>query len=229
MVNSQPLIPSFLTLWQEAKKGKSIARILTNLALARWRDEVKGIVLDLACGKKPSYQRFLHLIGNDRVQVIGVDVNPSYCPTVVADLTHPLPFKTESIDVVILSSFFYIPPDPERILQEVRRVLKNGALLLLTAPLVFHYNPEPTDHWRFTEEGLKRLLSRSGLLVEELIPIGERWTAAAYLLSPFLRPRWLVAPIVYWLCLKLDAWTVKKFKRLPRCPIGYVVKARKAK
>jgi len=229
MVNSQPLIPSFLTLWQEAKRGKSIYRILTNLALAQWRDEVKGIVLDLACGKEPSYRRFMNLTGNDTLQLVGVDINPSYHPTVVADLTLPLPFKTESVDAIILSGFLHIPPDPERTLQEIRRVLKNGSLLLLTVPFVFHYHPEPTDHWRFTEEGLKRLLSRSGLLVEELIPIGERWTAVAFLLSPFLRPRWLVAPIVYWLCLKLDEWTVKKFKRLPRCPIGYVVKARKAK
>lgn len=229
MVDSHPLTASFLMLWQESTRGKSIGRILTNLALAQWRDEVKGIVLDLACGKEPSYRRFLNMTGNDTLQLVGVDINSSYHPTVVADLTHPLPFKTESVDAIILSSFLYIPPDPEWILQEIRRVLKNGSLLLLTAPLVFPYNPEPTDHWRFTEEGLKWLLSRSGLLVEELIPIGERWTAAAYLLSPFLRPRWLVAPIVYWLCLKLDAWTVKKFKRLPRCPICYVAKARKAK
>lgn len=137
-----------------------------------------------------------------------------------------LPFKDAVADVVIVSSLLSISPDPNAVLGEVQRVLKLGGWLLLTAPLVFPHVPDPTDHWRFTEESLQLLLRRNSFVEATIIPFGGRFSAAAYLLSPFLRPRWLVAPIVYWVCLKLDAWA-KRFRRLSACPIGYVARARK--
>jgi SAM-dependent methyltransferase len=216
---------SFRTLWREAARGKSIGRILANETLRRWGGQIRGVVLDLACGREPSYWRVLELGDNEQVRLVGVDYNLAFRPAVVADLTRPLPFKDGVADGVIASSFLCILPDPGTFLGEVQRVLKPGGWLLLTAPLIFPYNPEPTDYWRFTEEALRLLLRHSGFVGADITPFGGRFSAAAYLLSPFLRPRWLVAPFVYWLCLKLDAWT-KRF-RLPECPIGYVAKARK--
>lgn len=186
---------------------------------------MSGVVLDLACGKNPSYWRVLGLKNNKRVYLVGVDFNIAYCPTVVSDLTCPLPFKDASAHAVIVSSFLYIISDPKAFLKEVWRVLKPGHCLYLTAPLIFPYTPEPTDHWRFTEDGLRFLLCQAGFVELQIFPVGGRFSAIAYLLSPFLRPRWLVAPLVYFLSLKLDSWT-KRF-RLPDCPIGYVVKAKK--
>jgi len=213
-------------LFKEVGQGKSIGRILINEALSQWRDEVKGVVLDLACGSNPSYRRFLDLTKKTSVYLVGVDHYPTCFPTIVADLTCSLPFKSKTVEAVILANFLNIPPDPARILSEVYRVLKEGGLLLLSVSFVFPYNPEPTDHWRFTAEALRLLLRQSGFTEVAVVPIGERWTAAAYLLSPFLRPRWLVAPLVYWACLRLDDWTKMRFKGLAPCPIAYVVKAR---
>lgn len=184
-----------------------------------------GLVLDFACGQSPSYWQVLELKDNPGVRLIGVDYNPLLRPTVVADLNIPLPFKNNTADLVIVSSFLYIVRDPRAFLCETRRVLKQGGTLILSVPLIFPHVPEPSDYWRFTEESIKYLLSLSGFTNFTIIPIGERWTAAAYLLDPFLRPRWLIAPLVYWICLKLDTWTTKRFK-LPKCPIGYVIKAR---
>lgn len=216
----------FKTLWQEATHGKSIGRILMNETLRQWQGEISGVILDLACGRDPSYRRLLGLKENEeKLHLVGLDYNPAFRPTVVADLTRPLPFKDAVADGVIVSSFLYIVSDPNALLGEVQRVLKSGGWLLLTAPLVYPHTPEPTDYWRFTEESLRLLLRRSGFVEAAIMPFGGRFSAAAYLLSPFLRPRWLVAPIVYWVCLKLDAWA-KRF-RLSACPIGYVVRARK--
>jgi SAM-dependent methyltransferase len=217
---------SLAVLITEVARGKSIARILTNRALSEWAEEIHGVVLDLACGAISSYWRVLGLEG--RGCVIGVDLDQSVRPTVVADLTQSIPLGSESCDAAILSSYLYIPAEPERALSEVWRVLKKGGHLILSAPLVFPYTPEPTDHWRFTEQALRLVLSRCGFVIEQLIPVGGRWTAAAYLIGPFLRRPWLAACIVYWLALKLDFWTQRWSRRLAACPIGYVVKARKS-
>lgn len=183
-------------LWSEARRGKSIGRILQNQVLAQWRDEIKGIVLDLACGAQSSYRRILGLEANvNCTHVVGVDYNKAYRPQIVADLTEGLPFKDAIADTVILWNFLYILSNPEKVLSDIRRVLKNRGRLLLTAPLIFPYNPEPTDYWRFTEEGVRYLLQRTGFSVESLVAIGGLWTSVAYLLGPFLRPRRLIPPL----------------------------------
>ncbi len=183
----------FRVLWCQAKQGKSVMRILTNWVLAQWRDEVKGLVLDLACGTEPSYRRILGLTETGHERLVSVDYNPACRPTIVADLTRTLPFRDRVADTAILSSFLYIPPEPVTVLQE---------------------------------EGLRYVCARAGFRIESIVPIGGRWTAVAYLIAPFLRPRWLVAPVVYCICLYLDMWTSRWFTQLPPCPIGYVVKAR---
>ena len=212
-------------LWSEAIRGKSIGRILTNEIIRQWRGQSGGVILDLASGREPSYWRILGFKDSQTIRLVSVDCNPAVRPMVVADLTRPLPFKDEVADGAIVASFLYIVPDPLALLKEVQRVIKSGGWLLITAPLVFPYTPEPTDYWRFTKEGLQLLLRNSCFEQIDIHSAGGRFSSVAYLLSPFLRPRWLVAPIVYWLCLKLDAWA--KHFGLPECPIGYVVMARK--
>jgi SAM-dependent methyltransferase len=196
-----------------------------NECLKLWREEIRGTVLDLACGQEPSYRRILGLKNSEKVHLVGIDYNRALRPTIVADLIHSIPIKDATADVVIVSGFLHIPPDPKEFLKEVKRVLKPGGCLILTAPLVFPYTPEPTDYWRFTEEGLSWLLYNAGFTDFEIVPVGNRFSAVAFLLGPFLRPRWIVASLVYLLCLFLDR-IVTYFKLRP-CPIGYVVFARK--
>ncbi len=217
---------SLSRLWSEAARGKSIARILANEVFQQWEHDVQGTVLDLACGRAPSYRRILGLTGELNLQLVGVDLSLEKQPSVVADLNAPLPFEDRSADTVIVSSFLYISAEPGGILREILRVLKHGGALLLSVPLVYPHNPEPTDYWRFTEEALRLIVDQAGFAEFLVVPFGGRWTAAAYLLSPFLRPVWLIAPVVYWLCLKMDVWTGKRFSST-QCPIGYVAKARK--
>lgn len=55
------------TIWREAARGKSIYRILMNETLRQWKDEISGVVIDLASGREPSYWRFLELKNNPKV------------------------------------------------------------------------------------------------------------------------------------------------------------------
>jgi SAM-dependent methyltransferase len=156
--------------------------------------------------------------------VIKVDRAMHYRPSVVADLRTVLPFADGIADTVILSQYMNIAPDPVGLLGEMRRVLKPQGVAILSVNLIAPHNPEPNDYWRFTAEGLRRLFEQAGFTSVEVLALGNRWTAAAYILYPFLRPRRLVAPPIYWTCLRLDAITAA-YSRLPSCPIGYVVRA----
>jgi SAM-dependent methyltransferase len=215
----------FGVIWREARLGKTIGRIQSNVILQQWREEIRGLVLDLGCGQSPSYGRLLGLGNGTEIRLVRLDYNPIFHPTVVADLSQGIPFKGETADLLILSSVLYILPRPEELIREARRVLKPHGKLFLVAPLIFPHHPEPTDYWRFTEQTLQLLLRETGFLQPTIVPFGGRWTAAAYLLAPFLRPQRLVAPLAYWLSMRLDAWTEKWFMQPPKCPIGYVVKA----
>lgn len=213
----------FRYIWQE--RGKSVARIMINWVLQQWRDEVTGLALDLGSGYSPSYWRLTGWKVNPKIWLVSVDCDLAVRPSVVADLSLPLPFKDGIADSVIVGGVLMLLPDPLAALNEARRLLKPGGVFTLYTALIFNYNPAPHDYWRFTEDALRFLLERAGFVNVTVVPVGGRWTAAAYLLSPFLRPRQLVPPFSYWLCLKLDAWTEKSL-RLPKCPIGHIVKAR---
>ena len=54
-----------------------------------------------------------------------------------------------------------------------QRVLKRGGFLYLQVPFVIGYHPGPTDFWRFTKEGVREILARSGLeCVEIRVAVG---------------------------------------------------------
>jgi SAM-dependent methyltransferase len=214
-------------VWRGVREGKGVWRILFYQALGSWRHEMQGLVLDLASGPRPGYTRVLELTRSSKIVRIRVDHDPSFSPTVAADLTRGVPFRDGVADVVIASGFLHILAKPVVFLAEVRRVLKPGGTLLLATNLVYPYSPEPADYWRFTEAGLAHLLGEAGFVDVQIVPLGGRWSSAAYLLEPVFRPRPIVPPLAYWACMRLDAWTERRF-RWPRCPIGHVVLARAA-
>jgi SAM-dependent methyltransferase len=214
---------------RETLRGKTIGRILLNWALQEHAAQIRaaassGLWLDLAGGQSPSYHRVLGLPSANICPVM-VDIHAPGCPGVVADLNRPLPFREASAAVVVLLNALYIFPDPQSVLRDTARVLKPGGLLTLVAPLVFDENPEPHDYWRFTSEGLRLMLNPASLSGVELTAIGERWTSAASLLTPFLRPK-LVRAVVYLLADWLDSLTSRHF-RLQPCPMAYLALARK--
>lgn len=68
-----------------------------------------------------------------------------------------IPFVSGQFDLVICTQVLEYIPEPAAVLAEVRRVLKPGGRLLLSAPAVF---PRDSDHdlWRFSPGSLQSLL-----------------------------------------------------------------------
>ena len=78
-----------------------------------------------------------------------------------------LPYADKSFDVVIVSNALHIVPQPEKALQEIRRVLKDGGLLI--APTFTHAENS------FSGKVRAFFMKLAGL------PLHSRWTSEEYL------------------------------------------------
>ena len=78
-----------------------------------------------------------------------------------------LPYAEESFDVVIVSNALHIVPQPEKALAEIRRVLKDGGLLI--APTFTHAENS------FSGKVRAFFMKLAGL------PLHSRWTSEEYL------------------------------------------------
>jgi SAM-dependent methyltransferase len=79
-----------------------------------------------------------------------------------------IPVEEGRYDAVLCTQVLAHIPDPAACLRELRRVLKPGGALWLTAPLFFQENEPPYDFFRFTQHGLRHLLREAGLEEQRL-------------------------------------------------------------
>ncbi len=213
----------FLDLIKETRKGKTIGRTLFNWKIRERTKDLKGAVVDLGSGKNASYKRYI--MGKPE-KIINIDINPDTDPEIIADINKTLPLPDGFADAVFLFSVVYILENPEEVLKEIRRILKFEGRFLMSAPFIFNEAKEPADYWRFTSSGIYKLLRNAGFKNIEIEPVGERFTAAAYLTS-FIFVFWPVKFLLYILAISLDKLMPDKMKLKQPAPIGYFVTARK--
>ena len=72
-----------------------------------------------------------------------------------------LPFPDNSFDLVVSDQVLeHVEGDPFLAVEECRRVLKPGGIVIHTAPLLIQIHGYPSDFWRFTPDGLALLCQR---------------------------------------------------------------------
>ena len=120
----------------------------------------KGMsVLDNGCGRG----EFLHAFSSFGMKAVGTDVS-NYCKDVkVVDLNKGcLPFPDNYFDVVFSKSVIEHITDTEHYMDEMRRVLKMGGILILMVPdwetqyKIFYQ--DPTHIHPYTVKSIERLL-----------------------------------------------------------------------
>jgi len=213
----------FFNTIKAAMRGQSIYRVLSQQCLKENSPVLRGKVIDLAGGGKNNYFDCLNLRD---VDYINADIKSAPGVDLVLDLTKPLPLENNYFDSALLFNCLYIFEDPARVLREIPRVIKPGGFLLLITPFVFNEAPEPTDYWRFTSQGLRKVLSESGFNDIKIIPFGERFSASVYLLNKFLVLNFL-RPLFYLSAILLDKLVPSSVKKNHPCPLGYLAIAQK--
>jgi len=127
-------------------------------------------VLDIGCGNRPYEELFAPYTG----RYIGNDVNAGPGVDIVSSAEN-IDLPDESCDAVLLLQTLEHVNDPLKVLTEVNRLLTKEGYAFITIPACFCYHPgiekyvpgkEATnpiypDYWRWTQAGIKKLISEN--------------------------------------------------------------------
>jgi len=150
-----------------------------------------------------------------------------------------LPFKDNSLQVVISQEVLEHLPEPDVSIAEAFRVLKPGGRFYCQTPFIIGYHPGPNDYWRFTKEGMQQLFSKQDWLVEDVghaVGHGTGFyriavefcavTASALTKKAYLPTKAISATLLY--PIKLSDRLSKHASEVDRIPGGYYCVARKS-
>jgi SAM-dependent methyltransferase len=182
-------------------------------------------ILDVGCGMKP-YEVFFKKEGGRRVTYIGIDQNSNTAADVIA-VGENIPFRTGSFEIVLCTQVLEHTRNPERVLEEIHRVLVNGGVLLISTHGVWIEGHELPDLWRWTLSGLIRLLQLSGYKVDSCYSMSPI-TSLIQILLLYLPE---IAPLKYTIIPSLNVTAMFLGKILkcrgPKIHVVHVVKASK--
>ena len=144
-----------------------------------------GRILDFGCGSKPYKSLF------NFSEYIGLDFdNPGHPhDNEEIDIYYDgkrIPLEDNSIDAVLCSEVFEHVFNLPHILNELNRVMKPGAHILITCPFVWKEHEEPFDYARYTLFALDELLTKHNFEKVVLEKGGNFAVAVAQLFNLFL-------------------------------------------
>lgn len=122
----------------------------------------RGLIVDLGCGSQP--YRPLFERGHE---YLGADLRENPAADLHIDAEGRVPLESGSVDVVLSTQVLEHVTDPQNYLEEAARLLKPGGRLLLSTHGVWRYHPDPTDYWRWTSAGLRRVVEAANFRVLE--------------------------------------------------------------
>lgn len=167
------LTPSFLI-------RRGLARAIIPEAKA-----FSGRVLDFGCGSKP-YEAVFH----NASEYIGVDIEVSGHNHVELNSKidyyydgSSLPFGSGEFDSVVAFEVFEHVFEPDVVIPEIYRVMKQGGSLMVTTPFVWPEHEEPYDYARYSTFGLKHLFEKHGFKVDKVSRVGTCYETVFQILS----------------------------------------------
>jgi SAM-dependent methyltransferase len=96
--------------------------------------------------------------GNSKISksVTNVDIFNYENVDIVCDIAR-LPFKDDSIDIILNIAVLEHVPNPQAVVNEIYRVLKPGGIVFTEFPFIQGFHASPYDFTRVTHEGIRTL------------------------------------------------------------------------
>jgi SAM-dependent methyltransferase len=147
-------------------------------------------LLDIGCGKMP-YRDYLFKNSNIN-EYIGLDIESAleYDKSVRPDFTWngiTMPFENESFECAFGTEVLEHCPEPEIVLKEVFRVLKDDGVFFFTVPFLWNLHEVPHDEYRYTPFSLERHLKNSGFKEIEIRATGGWHASMAQMIGLWVR------------------------------------------
>ncbi len=101
-------------------------------------------------------------------------------------------FPDKSFDTILNVQVMEHTLHPEKMLSEIKRLLKDGGTAIIVVPETSAMHEIPTQYYNFTRYWAYRVFPEAGLIIKEFIPIGGKWsTHASHMFDFFLKAfRW---------------------------------------
>ena len=145
----------------------------------------KGTLLDIGCGKKP----YKGLFENKVDYYVGIDLPSTPYGNSEVDVFSnalQLSFRDRCFDVVLAVQLLEHLPEPQKFFSETHRVLKDGGILILAAPLMNPVHEAPHDFQRCTLFGLAYWAEKNGFKIIRVKEQGGICTILTFLLGYYI-------------------------------------------
>lgn len=138
-------------------RGLPLHRYYLELFLEEFASDIRGHCLEF---QAPSYAFRFGGSAIHKLDILHIDdSNPAV--TMVADLTKPNDIPTDLFDCIVCTHVLHAILELDKVIAELRRILKPGGVLLATVPHVSMCDPGFHEIWRFTLEGLSLLMAKA--------------------------------------------------------------------
>jgi len=135
-------------------KIPSVSRIGLDIELARQFKRLKpGIVLEAGsgCSGRLPYKKYI-----PHTKYLTLDIDKKSKPDICCDL-HDIKWESDYFDAVVAIEVLEHLYNPQKAIDEMRRILKPGGVCLLSTRFIHPYHPGPKDYYRFTWDSLNYL------------------------------------------------------------------------
>ena len=162
--------------------------IIANLqleAIIKASRYAKGRLLDVGCGDKP----FLYVFKDKIKSYTGIDMPSTLHINKEIDIFSSgskIALKDESFDTILTTSVLEHVQEPQRMFDEMYRVLKKNSYIILTTPCQYGLHEQPYDYFRYTKYALRQMAEKSGFKVDCINPIGGMLVIINQLIAKYI-------------------------------------------
>jgi SAM-dependent methyltransferase len=158
--------------------------------------DLAGKGIDL--GAKSSDSKYYEYMDMSRVETMEfVDYFHSGQGIIKMDLEEIFPIDAGQYDFVLAFNVMEHLYNYQQFLAEAHRILNLNGRLHGFVPLMWHFHPDPHDYFRFTVQGLERVMEDAGFRDIQVVPLAAgRFKVAAQVIAPIVPFTLLKLPIM---------------------------------
>jgi SAM-dependent methyltransferase len=175
-------------------------------------------IYDFGCGSKP-YEKFCY---DNEYYGIDIDIENKEAD-IFADVTS-VPLEDKIADVVV--SFYLLEhvENPQKVINEKYRILKEGGIIFMLVPLYWEEHEQPYDFFRFTRYGIDMMLKNAGFKEIDVRVVNSKHSILGINLVRLFSNRLtrFMIPIINYAFFKLEVRSQKK-SSLTGTPISNVM------